>query len=285
MKYKYFFYLIPFFVINCVKEQQKVSWLKIEKWELLENINANNDQGELTHNFNQVFLNMDGKVIGAFELPAKVPILAQGEHNFVLLPGIVNNGINATKRRYPFVEAYTTDFTLILEDTVTMSPKTMYFDGINFLIEDFESPALSIENDESGNCPLYRDNDPEILKWGNYFGRADLNDQDSLLIAFTTFQQSLPKQNSEVYLEFDYMISNPLITSVISYNSVSFHEDVHVQVNPPKEPEWRKIYIDLKEIISFRSQATVNEQVFTAILDKPGSEKFIYLDNIKVVFR
>jgi len=279
------FIALVFVLFSCVKEQQKVSWLKIEKWDLLPNPLAENEQGELTHNFNQVFLNMDGKVLGAFELPAKVPILAEGEHSFVLLPGIQNNGINNTKKRYPFVEPYEITFTLVLEDTVTMSPTTRYYDNIQFLIEDFENPAPKIITDENSVAQIVRDNDSDFLEWGNFFGRIDLNDEDSVFIAYTNFGYNLPKQNREVYMELDFMNTNSIATSVISYSSSTFYDDIHMQLNPREELEWRHIYLDLREIISFRNQATFNEQGFTALLDEKGEEKFILFDNLKIVYR
>lgn len=283
---RYFPFIALFFVLfSCIKEQQKVSWLKIEKWDLLPNPLAENEQGELTHNFNQVFLNMDGKVLGAFELPAKVPILAEGEHNFVLLPGVQNNGINSTKKRYPFVEPYEVTFNLVLEDTVTMAPTTRYYENIEFLIEDFENPAPKLIADENSVAQIVRDNDPEFLEWGNFFGRIDLNDEDSVFIGYTNFGYNLPKQNSEVYMELDFMNTNSIATSVISYSSSSFYDDIHMQLNPREELEWRHIYLDLREIISFRNQATFNEQGFTALLDEKGEEKFILLDNLKIVYR
>jgi hypothetical protein len=289
---RYIFLLLPFLFLNCVKEQEKVAWLKIEKWMLEPNPEAQYSTGELTHNFNQVFLNMNGKILGAFELPAKVPIIAEGVQNFILIPGILNNGINETKKRYPFVENYQVDFELVLEDTVTMQPVTRYFDNVKFLIEDFETPspdqnkpAQFFENDQIGNAKLYRDSDPGILKWGNFFGRVDLNDEDSMFVAFTTFGESWPKQNKEVYLEMDFMISNSLLTTVLSFGNNNFYEDINVQVMPRGEPEWRKIYIELREIVSFRNNAPLNEQAFIAIIDELGSERFIYLDNIKIVYQ
>ena len=284
MKLKYFFILIPFLFIRCIKEQQKVSWLRIEKWELLPNPEANFDQGELTHNFNQVFLNMDGKIIGTFELPAKVPIIGEGIHNFILIPGVVNNGINATKVRYPFMTLYDVDFELKLEDTVTMHPTTMYGENVEFLIEDFESPGIRII-DDGGSASLKRSAEEGILKWGNFMGKVILNDQDSLWLARTDFGISFPKQGANVYLEIDFITTNPVITSVISGGPSGVEEDVNIQLNARDDLKWRKMYIDLKEIVSFRQNATVNEIGFTALFNKLADENVIYLDNVKVVFQ
>lgn len=285
MKFIRFLIFIPFVFFNCQKEQAKVSWLKIDKWELLPNSEIQMDEGELTHDISQVFVNLNGEAIGAFELPAKIPLIAEGNNNLVLIPGVINNGIGETKIRYPFYQNYSVTLDLQLEDTVTVEPTTKHLDNVKFLIEDFESPAMNFETDESSKAELYRDNDPSILKYGNFYGRYDLNDQDSIFTGLTRFEESWPKQNQEVYLELDYMISNSILTSVLSFGNNNFFEDINVQVMPRGEPEWKKIYIALREIVSFRNNAPLNEAAFTSILDEPGKETYVILDNIKIVFQ
>lgn len=284
MRLYYILLYIPFLFINCNKPQPEVSWVIIEKFELLENPNASNEQGEMTHNVNQGFVSMGGRYIGTFELPIKIPIIAEGNQSFTIIPGVIRNGINATKTRYPFMQNFSADIELKLNDTVILQPTTMYSNNVTFLIEDFENPAINIETDEVSKAQLVRSDDPTVEKWGNFFGRIDLNDEDSLYIGYTIFGQSLPAFGADVYLEMDYMNTNSLLTSVISFGPNMFEDDIHIQLNPRSTPEWRHIYIDLKEIISARQNASVNEMGFSAVLDQLGTEKYIYLDNIKIVF-
>ena len=285
MKLTRLIFILPFFFFNCNKEQAKVSWIKIDKWDLLSNSEIQMDEGELTHNIDQVFVNMEGEAIGGFELPAKIPLMREGATNLILIPGVVNNGIRETKVRYPFYQNYTIDLNLEYGDTITLEPTTKYLDNVKFLIEDFESPSMNFETDPSSVAQLYRDNDPAFLKYGDFYGRVDLNDQDSIFTGLTTFGESWPKQNQQIYLELDYMITNSVLTSVLSFGNNVFHEDINVQVMPRGEPEWRKIYIELREIVSFRNNAPFNESAFTAILDMPGEETYVILDNIKIVYQ
>jgi hypothetical protein len=277
--------LVTLLLFNCAKEQPKVSWLRIESFVLEENLFAQNDQGELTHALTEAFVNMDGKYLGAFQLPIKIPIIGEGQHEILILPGVINNGISGTKRRYPFVEPYTVSVNLLLEDTISITPRTRYYKETKFLIEDFENAILKVQTDGSSQASIVKANDPDVLQWGNSYGAIHLNPTDSVFIGYTNFLQSLPKQGAEVYLEMDYMNSNSMMTSVISYSATSFNDDIHIQLNPQQEPAvWKHIYLDLKEIISFRMSATTNEQGFAAVLDEAGTTKYIYLDNIKVVY-
>lgn len=285
MKYYYAFLVILLLLTNCAKEQPEASWLIVEPWTLNKNNLAQHDAGELTHAVTEAFISMDGKMLGAFELPAKIPVIEEGTHELILVPGIVNNGISATKRRYPFMKNYEDSITLIAGDTVAMAPETEYFKDIKFLIEDFENASLQFDYSNESNTQITKGDNPEYLEWGNNYGAIELNNSDSLLSAITTFGEVLPKQGAEVFLEMDFINTNSMLTGVVSYGNNTFHEDPNIQLNPQENPVWKHIYIDLREIISFRNSSPINEMSFTAILDEIDTEKFVYLDNIKVVYR
>jgi hypothetical protein len=51
----------------------------------------------------------------------------------------------------------------------------------------------------------------------------------------------------------------------------------------PSAVKWKKIYIDLKELISNSPAGTYFEQSFQALLDEGDTEGTIIIDNIKVV--
>ena len=57
-------------------------------------------------NITDAWVTMDGINLGVFELPAQIPILDEGEHNFRISPGIKENGMSATRMIYPFYEIH-----------------------------------------------------------------------------------------------------------------------------------------------------------------------------------
>src|SRR5690606_14081417 len=76
---------IPFFFVlfltSCIKNNPDPSWIQIEKWELQANPLLNSSEGELSHNFSDVWLYIDDKLIEVFELPVKIPVLISGNKN------------------------------------------------------------------------------------------------------------------------------------------------------------------------------------------------------------
>ena len=58
--------------------------------------------GTASHKITDAWVYVDNELIGAFELPANVPVLKSGVHNINIRPGIKLNGIAATRSYYPF---------------------------------------------------------------------------------------------------------------------------------------------------------------------------------------
>lgn len=279
-------FLIIFSLASCAKKQPEAAWLKLDKWILETNEDAIMPQGELTHDLSQVFITMDGKSLGVYELPAKIPIIGDGKHTFTFMPGIIVNGISATKTRYPFAKMKEAVIELQKNDTVSHSLRTHYYTTTKFLIEDFESPSMQIDVSTQSTGTVNRNDDPAILKWGNKYGEIILTDEDSLVKFTTNFGEELPKNGKKVYLEFDYMNTNSALTGVISYGNDNFYVDPYLQINPQdkKEVKWKHIYVDLTENISYRMDAPINEAEFTFLKDYKGKESYFYIDNIKLIY-
>lgn len=278
--------VLALILASCAKKQPEASWLIINKWDLLANPDAKDYQGELSHDLSEVFVTLDGQFLGAYELPVKIPIIAEGERELVLIPGIVNNLMSSTKKRYPFTEQFTTTINLVKNDTISVSPTTRYYSSLNFLIEDFESPSMQLDVSEQSSATLGRNDDPTILKWGNKYGQVIINDQDSTISFITTFETVLPKLGAEVYLELDYMNTNKVLISTVAHGNGNFFDDPYLFVNPQEEGKavWKHAYVDLKENVSYRQTTPINEVQFSLKLDEPGTEKFLYIDNIKLIY-
>lgn len=273
-----------FLVSSCVKNNPDPSWIKIENWKLNENLNIT--AGELSQNFSEVYVTVDDKIIGYFELPVKLPLLMDGQHKITLYPAIRNNGISATKKIYPFVEPYVLTVNLVQNQVIDISPETKYYDGTQFWIEDFENSTFKIDQSSPSTMgTLTKDNNPLILKYGNFFGNIEVNSVDSVWFGKTSPSMTLPKGGAEVYLEIDYMNTNSLLTGVYanSVNGTKDNPDIQLNAQDATTIEWKKIYIDLKEIISSSTSAISFDCYFKVILDEELSVGNIYIDNIKVV--
>lgn len=285
MKYIYlFFFLLAF--SSCVKNNRPPVWLEIQPWILEENPEAQYEEGELSHQIKnaQVFIN--DQSVGIFQLPIKIPILdVTGTANVKIYPVIINNGISATKKIYPFLEFYEVNKVFEESKTIVLQPTTRYFAETQFWIEDFEDASVKIETDNNSKVNFTKDNQPAFLKYGSFYGFAQLNTTNNLLLAYTNGQLPLPR-GKEVYLEMDYRSTNNLITGLIEVSSNQIKDHVNIQLNQQEEDRavWKKIYIDLRELVSATFLAEYYEISFRAELDEGATEGKIIVDNIKLVY-
>ena len=278
--------LVGFLFSSCLKNNPDPSWLEVNAWTLEANSSASMYQGELTHNFTDAWVYIDDKIIGVFEVPFKIPLLLKGNVNIKIYPAIKNNGISATKKLFPFTEVYEVNTELVQNKTVTLNPVTRYYSWTKFWIEDFEDAAMQIENDPNSLTQITSANDPLILKYGNYYGHVTLTPADSSWIAYTTEHLVLPKGGKEVYLEVDYYNTNSLTTGVLAISPTDVKPNQNIQLNKQETSsiKWKKIYIDIKEIVSFYTTASYYQMSFQAYLEAGLGTGEICIDNIKVVY-
>ena len=76
-----------------------------------------------------------------------------------------------------------------------------------------------------------------------------------------------------------------LVTGVIAIDGSNTTNNVNVQMNEqdPAEVVWKKIYIDLKTIVSGSPFADSFEHSFEAVLGEGKTSAEINIDNVKVV--
>jgi hypothetical protein len=288
MKYIFFLFLgtLLFIINSCTKNNPDPSWLEVTKWTLNANPNLTGLEGSLTQNISEAWVYVDDEIIGVFEVPFKIPILKEGSVNIKIYPAIKNNGISATKKVYPFLEPYVVTGNLVKNQTLTLNPITQYYNAVQFWIEDFEDAAVKIENDPNSAAQITTGNDPLILQSfnGNNYGKVVLNSVDTTWIGYTNVEMNLPR-SAEVYLEIDYYNTNAVITGLLAVSPSGVQPNPNIQLNAqsPSSVKWKKIYIDLRELVSNSNPSAYFEQSFQAELDEGDSEGVIIIDNIKVV--
>ncbi|MEM9024932.1 MAG: hypothetical protein AAGB22_14400, partial [Bacteroidota bacterium] len=85
-------------------EEEIPSFLRIDSINL--NITNSGIQGAPTENITEAWVFWNSELIGVFELPAIIPILAAGQGELQVAAGIQVNGIGAKREIYPFYQAF-----------------------------------------------------------------------------------------------------------------------------------------------------------------------------------
>ena len=273
-------------LFSCVKNNPDPAWLRVNDWDLVANVALSGEEGELTEKITNAKVYVNDELIGIFETPFRIPLLTSGESVVRLDPVVINNGISATKKVYPFTNYYIETVNLIKNDTVVISPVTSYKSNANFWIEDFEDINISIENDPNTSLAnLVLSNESLNSFNGNYYGKVELTDSDSTWVAYTLDQLVIPK-GVDSYLEIDYYNTNDVYQGLISLSPSGQSNNVNIRMNAQK-PEsviWKKIYIELRELVTASPNQSTFLQSFQANLDVDDTEGLIYFDNIKVIW-
>lgn len=277
------FYII-LILFSCTKNKQEPSWIEINEWSLISN--KTNKEGELSHNFSNAYIEIDTKTIGFFELPIKLPILESGKHSIKIYPVILNNGISASKTIYPFCIPYKIEIELNKNKTTSITPQTSYYTDCNFWIEDFEDAGIKLKSDNGYEDLLSTGNEKQFLKFGNNYGRIIVSKNKPAWQGKTTTNSSLP-QGKNIYLEVDYLNTTNLLTGVyISNNSgISYNPNVTLNSQIKSNLKWKKVYIDLRQMVSYSINNSIFEQYFNVINNNSNDTSFVLLDNIKLIYR
>jgi len=282
----FFYFFSLFFVLSaCVKNNPDPAWLQVNKWTLTANPSLSGLEGVLTDNITDAWVYVDDELIGVFQVPFKIPILKEGAVTFKIYPTIRNNGIAATKKIYPFLKEYVVNGTLVKNQVFTINPTTQYKENLQFWKEDFEDVNNSITNDPNTSAATLSFSNQNLQPFnGNYYGKVVLNADDSTWVAYTNEQLILPK-GKECYLEIDFKVTNYVTTGLIYITPGSTVNNTHIRLNAqkPDVAVWKKIYIDLRELVGNSPTGAVFSQSFIASLDEGNTEGIILIDNIKVI--
>ncbi len=246
-------------------------------------------QGSNTHKITDAWVYVNDQLIGAFELPATIPVLYSGKQRLDITPGIKLNGISATRVYYPFYKPFIiNDFNFIPDSVQTIRPATGYQDNLHFAwMEDFEGVSNSIEKTNSSDTIMMVTepaNNPEawISPYSSFSGIVNLDKDRTVFQAASFFSYVLPGGGKPVFLEMDYKCSKEFVVGLIAKTSSNNLLLPLVVIN--KSDNWNKIYINLGPNATEYSSAEYFKVFFEAVLDDQDDAKF-YFDNIKLIYR
>jgi hypothetical protein len=63
-----------------------------------------------------------------------------------------------------------------------------------------------------------------------------------------------------------------------------YNPNIQINAQPLSQMQWKKIYIELKEIISYSINEAHFETYFRIELPEGKNEGLVYLDNLKIVY-
>ncbi len=270
-----------FFISSCeiINPSEEIpSYIRIEKIDVTTNKPL---EGSNSASITDAWVYVNDQIIGGFELPATIPVLASGDVNLKVKAGIKNSGAVALRRDYPFYAQYeNTSFKLVPGTKSEANPTVTYYSNLSFsFIEEFEGSAFKFLPN-SASVGLSATSNPDEAFEGTS-GKVNLLNETDIFYSTTINNYVLPKGGANVYLEMDYKTTGNIEVRIIANYSGSEKESSIIILYA--DTKWKKIYIDLGPSIS----SEVNAQSFKIVLmaynmtDQTSSVS--YFDNVKLI--
>ncbi len=244
------------------------------------------NEGEGTYNITDVQVFANEQFVGAFELPATVPILEKGPVRLSVNAGIKNNGISSNRIIYPFYEPLLLNVNLepglITPLNQTETATFEYFpSGLIFNIEGFESIGNAILPTAASTATFTTTNDPAEVRSGTGAGKIVLAEGSSYFFATTTWQLPVLPRGRTMYLEIDFKGTAPLEVGVFTTNPITA-KTFAIGLLP--KDEYTKVYIEVTDEVSQQISMSGIKFYFEAVLQPGQIEATIFIDNFKFIF-
>lgn len=279
----YFVFSAFFLAAGCDKPEPVPAYLRLEPFI----VDAKGGAG--WQKITDGWLYVNNEFLGAYTLPATVPVLAEGECDIVVFPGVKENGIIFTPNIYPFMTRYETTANLSPTGETGIQPRTAY------------DAAAVIPWDERGDFDgssdlqlINRDGDDStgyaLTTNGAFSGRSIRMEVDTAhpLIEIATEKVTLPTTAAqEVWLELHH--NNDMPFTLILLSSTGASSEIAQAVFLFNETDgWNKIYVNVTEFLVASLQ---EEHRLDFRVSLPKDEKGNYtqtsgkvmLDNIRLV--
>ncbi len=238
-------------------------------------------QGTAIHNITDAWIYIDGELIGTFQLPATFPVLKQGTHTLMVLPGVKKDGIAATRVSYPFYQEITRTINLVADDTLDVGTlSTTYSTKTKFIWkEDFDNAAVSLDSTKATTEKIKQTQSDSLTLEGLHSGIVELDTIGATFEAVSHSTFTIP--GSEVFLEMNFNINTTLIVGVF-VTTFGLINQVPIMTLLPTNGKWKKIYINLTTTLNAYTGAT-KFRVYYYVKNTSGDNYRILLDNIKVL--
>jgi hypothetical protein len=238
-------------------------------------------QGTAMQAISDAWVYVDGELIGAFQLPARFPVLKQGTHTLMILSGVKQDGIAATRVSYPFYQAITKTINLVPDSTLNMGTLwTSYVTKTKFLWkEDFDDVAITLDTTSATTEKIKQTTEDSLTLEGLHSGIVELDTVGATYegVSHSTF--TIP--GSEVYLEMNFNLNEYLEVGVYLTVFGTISQVPIIFLNPTQD-KWKKIYIDLTTTLNAYTGAT-KFRVYYYMKNTKGTRYRAILDNIKLV--
>ncbi len=238
--------------------------------------------GSVSHKIKDVWVYYNRQLLGAYELPARVPILAEGNGEIEMVAGIYEDGLSGLRAKYPFYTVDTLPFLSSPGNSVHYTPvfryRTTDTPAISYFIEDFEQGNSFIAS--YGDTSFVKTNNPADVMEGSWSSKLVVSDTASFGESRTLQGFTFPP-NKIAYLELNYKSDIRFVLRVHVTTTSGSQTTIDLTgLNPSSV--WNKIYFNFGGFAATYQNATF-QFILSANLPSGVSEGTVLIDNFKII--
>jgi hypothetical protein len=249
-------------------------------------------QGINPTGFSCAYVYVDYKLVGVFEIPRVIPVLASGDSRITIRPGIDRNGYTYDRTFYELSKGYETRLTLEPSKITTITPTAQDLESVETVwLENFENSAISLMAADT-LTPQIRIQRHQRPGHNGFVGTIQINPADTLTEKFDyQYFDSLPIyfQSAPGYFEFSYLCNEPfevrLKAFVASSSQLQDKTILFVYQSPDR---WKRIFIDFSTIVRDLGPNVFYKPYFRIrrlANTNPQDSISVRLDDIRIVYQ
>lgn len=283
LKYILYPVCVLLFVASCTEKKSAIpSYIQIDTIKMTSDSAT---QGSNRQRFRDAWVYVNDNLIGAFELPAKVPVLNQGNSKVNIYPGVSINGLASLRAIYTPVIRYQTNVNFKPDAITTINPTLEYDSLLTFrYLEDFEGNGMRLVKGELTSFDPVQINDPTIAYQGRKCALLPLSDNNAIKFECRTLDPfQLPKGARSVFLEMNYKSNTKFVVALAGITPSGLEVQYGILGLNPSDT-WRKIYVTLSPAANQFQESNNYKVYFNYQRDTSIAEQRVYLDNLKVLY-
>lgn len=275
------FYILILQACNMINPKETIpTFIQIDSIHLAPTVPSKH--GSTSHKITDVWVYYDRQFLGAYELPAKVPVITEGRGQLQIVAGIWDNGLSGTRAKYPFYTVDTFTFTASPAQTIYHTPQFTYrttdTPAITYFVEDFEQGNGFAKY--SGDTSMVRTNTPGELLEGDWSGKITLDTAATSAETITIESYSLPA-NQNAYLEINYKSEAPISMQIrVYYQGTWTNYDI---IGLKARDNWTKVYLKLSGFSATYQNAKFRF-IMSSSLPSGMNKAMVLIDNFKIIY-
>lgn len=269
------------------------SYLKINKIVLDSRKSPTETYGTESNNISDAWVFVNGKLIGTFELPASIPVLASGAAKVEVLPGIYGDGQKGARFPFGFYTQFDTTLNFEPGKELFIAPKVKFAPATAFpfdVYEDFTifsgvadvqlrsgSPyKLEVNKDSLANFPY------AAGVVGVVYAIPGITQPVVLESIFNgKLPQTISGIQSGVFLEFDYRSTVDFEVGVTA--TINGQSEAITDLTVRKNRNWTKMYVNLTDEVNIPELKNGTFRMLWETRSLTDSRDYFAIDNIRLL--